>query len=499
MHGTNTEYKDTLKGIGIFGGVQVFLILAGVIKNKVLAVLIGPEGIGVIGIYNNTLNFIATITAFGIGFSAIRDIAAANEQSNELEIKKTIATTNRWVWLTGLFGLILTLVLSPFLSKISFGNDTYTFAFAWLSITLLFNSINSGHIAILRGCGRRRSVANATLWGSIAGLMLSLPLYYYFRLKGIVPSICVTSVAIMLCSWLFIKKERIGEIKIGIKEAFTRGLGMAKLGTMMTISNMVGQFCTYMIIMYISNKGGLKQVGLYQTGWSLVVTYTNMILISIAADYFPRLAAVNRSNLKVNELANQQGEILMLLLGPLIAGMIIFIPQIIQLFYSKEFLDVVVYSSFLLFGTLIHAATIIIGYIFMAKGDSFRHLVNEVGIKTNILPLTLFGYFLGGIEGIGVAFIVSNIVSFSALYTRAKRFYDFSYNREFIKIFTIQIISCCAILALIMFSTGLPKFVSVSLIGCSVTIYSIHELNKRINLKLVIKTLMSRVLKNKTK
>jgi O-antigen/teichoic acid export membrane protein len=492
-NGSEVIYKEAIKGIGIFGGVQIFLILVGLIKNKVLAVLLGPEGVGIISVYTNTLSFLTTATALGIGFSAIRNIAEAQGSGNQVEIDKNISVTRKWIWFTGLLGLLVTLVLSPYLSQVAFGDRNHIFAFALLSVTLLLTSISSGQSALLRGLRKLKQIATSSLYGALAGLVLSLPLYFYYREKGIVPSIIITSFTTLFFTWIYARKVPVGKVSLTVKDTYRLGYGMAKLGTMMTLSNVVNYFCIYLITIYISNKGGLSQVGFYQSGWSLVVVYTNTILASISADYYPRLAAVNSDNHKVREIANHQAELLLLLLGPMIILMIIFIPQLIVLLYSREFLGIVIYVSLLLCGTLLHAATITVGYIFMAKGDSTRHLFNEVGIKTIILPLTIVGFYLNGLIGAGIAYIAANAISLLLIYLRANKYYEFSYNKKFIQIFFTQILGCLMILSASFILNGLYKYLLIGGIGSFIVFYSFFELNKLIALVPLVKSMLRKL------
>jgi O-antigen/teichoic acid export membrane protein len=482
------NYLYAIQGIGIFGGVQILLILAGLIKNKVLAVLLGPEGIGTIGIYTNTLNFLITATAFGIGFSAIRNIASANEAGDQFHVGETVTITRRWIWFTGLLGIIVTFSFAPILSRIAFGDKEHVLEFSALSVTLLLTAVSSGQSALLRGMRKLRQSASSSLYGAIAGLLFSLPVLYFFRAGGIVPSIIITSVVSLFFTWIYTRQIPVVKTSLTTSQILSKGLPMAKLGTTMTLGSLASYFCIYLIILYIRNKGGLSQVGFFQTGWSLVVVYTNTILASISTDYYPRLSSVNTDNKKIREIANHQGEILLLLLGPMIIIMTILIPQLIILLYSREFLSINTYVSYLLFGTLFHASTIVIGYIFMAKGDSSKHLVNEVGIKSMILPLTVAGYLIKGIEGAGLAFVITNLFSLLLIYFRAWKFYDFRYENRFLRIFAFQVLACLAVLLYSGLDNIVLKYGMSAITGLGTIYFSFVELNRRVDLISTVKS-----------
>jgi O-antigen/teichoic acid export membrane protein len=168
--------------------------------------------------------------------------------------------------------------------------------------------------------------------------------------------------------------------------------------------------------------------------------------------------------------------------------MTILIPQLIILLYSREFLSINTYVSYLLFGTLFHASTIVIGYIFMAKGDSSKHLVNEVGIKSMILPLTVAGYLIKGIEGAGLAFVITNLFSLLLIYFRAWKFYDFRYENRFLRIFAFQVLACLAVLLYSGLDNIVLKYGMSAITGLGTIYFSFVELNRRVDLISTVKS-----------
>ena len=75
--GEKNIYRTIVKATGLFGGTQVFTILCSIIKTKLVAVWLGAEGVGIIGLYNNTVEMISSLTRLGIGTSSVRDLSKA--------------------------------------------------------------------------------------------------------------------------------------------------------------------------------------------------------------------------------------------------------------------------------------------------------------------------------------------------------------------------------------------------------------------------------------
>ena len=167
MTSSNTSYKQILKATSIFGGAQFFNIIVNIIKTKFVAVLLGPSGVGVLGLFNSTLELIKSSTSLGLSSSAVRDVASANASGDIVAISAILKTLNRWLFFTGLFGSILTISLAHYLSLWTFGSDQYSLSFVWLSVVLFLSALSTGQLAALQGLQKISSIAKVAVFGSL--------------------------------------------------------------------------------------------------------------------------------------------------------------------------------------------------------------------------------------------------------------------------------------------------------------------------------------------
>ena len=128
---STSSYRSIFKATSLFGGLQVYQILIAVIKSKFAAVLLGPTGMGVIGLYQSAIQLIQSLSAMGLSSSAVRDVSEANGTGNQETINKVVTVLRRLVLCTGTLGLLTVLVLSPVLSNTTFGNYDYVVPFAF--------------------------------------------------------------------------------------------------------------------------------------------------------------------------------------------------------------------------------------------------------------------------------------------------------------------------------------------------------------------------------
>ena len=107
MNTQQSSYRQIMAATSLFGGVQVFQILIQIIRSKFVAVLLGPAGMGIVGLLTSTLGLISGLTNFGLGTSAVKDIAEARTTENETRIATVTIVLRRLVWISGTLGTIV--------------------------------------------------------------------------------------------------------------------------------------------------------------------------------------------------------------------------------------------------------------------------------------------------------------------------------------------------------------------------------------------------------
>jgi O-antigen/teichoic acid export membrane protein len=475
-----------MKATSLFGGVQVFNIIITIIRSKVIAVYLGPAGMGIAGLLTSSTGLVKALTNFGLGTSAVRDIALAYESKDEIRIRTTVVVFRRLVWITGILGTVATIVLAPILSKFSFGNEDYTIAFMWLGGTLLLQQLASGQMVILQGTRKLKLLAKANLLGSIVGLLVSIPFYYYKGVEGIVPALIITAVATFLVAWYFARKVTVESITVTQSETISEGKGMLKMGFMLSLSGLITMGASYIVRIYISNTGSLDDVGLYNAGFAIIGTYVGLVFAAMGADYYPRLSGIAYDNEKATSLINQQAEIAILILAPILAIFLIFIYWVILLLYSTKFVAVNGLIQWAALGMYFKAVSWCIGYLLLAKGASKVFFWSEVFSNAYLLAFNILGYKYFGLTGMGISFLFSYILLLLQVYLISKIKYNFSFSLELFKIFGIQFmlgISCFLVIQVL--TTPYTYMVGLPLIVLSVW-HSIIHLNKRLELKAII-------------
>lgn len=478
------SYRNITKAIGLFGGVQVFQIIVGIIRNKIVAILLGPLGMGVSGLITSATQFVASLSGFGLHTSSVRDVSKAHASNDIRKISITVKVLRRLVYLTGLLGTIIVFLFAPLISEISFGSKDYVVEFRLVSIILLIDQICIGQKVLLQGTMNYKYMAKASLIGSVLGLILCVPLYYIWKIKAIVPVLILTSLTNLLLSWYFSKKIKLINVDLSIKETINKGTAMLKLGLAIALTGVINIAQVYIIRLFISNIGTIEDVGLYTAGIAIATQYINVVFSSMGSDYSPRLAAVSDDEHKFNETINRQMKLLITLILPLIIAFIVFIKPITILLYSEKFISITGMIEWIIYGMFFRAISWCISFGFIAKGFSKIFFLNELIATIYMLITTLFGYYFFQFTGVGITFCLNYLLySIQMIFVGRKYFnYKISKDNKFPIILQIISVSLVIVIMKLMGYTMLRYIVGCVIIIISV-IYSFVNLDEMIGIK----------------
>jgi O-antigen/teichoic acid export membrane protein len=322
--------------------------------------------------------------------------------------------------------------------------------------------------------------------------MISTPIYYFFKINGIVPSIILMSLASLLRTWYYSRKVKFEKVTVNKTEILTEGKDMLKLGFMIGLSGLISLFASYLLRIYISNTGGIEQVGLYTAGFAFINTYVSLISSAMGTDYYPRLSAVAHDNNRSRVMINQQAEVTLLILGPIITTFIIYIHLIIIIFYSKQFIPVDEMLNYGAIGTFFKATSWAIAFIILAKGNSQLFFVNELSGNIYMLCFNIIGYKFLGLTGLGISFMVGYFVYHVQVWLISKHKFEFYFNNEAYKIFLVQFLFSGVSIFLVKFIGGITSYIIGTLIILIASTHSFIEINKRISVSSFLKKLLKK-------
>lgn len=432
------NYTHMLKYIGVFGGVQGINIGITLIRNKFVALILGPAGMGLVSLFNSVINFFSQATNLGISFSAVRNISEIFDKQDTTRINHFIKVVRGWSILTALVGMLAFAIFGPLFSKHVFASDDHTLHFILLSPVVAMLAIIGGENAILKGARMLKPLAGIQLMTMVATLLITVPVYYFFRMNGIVPVIIFTTLATMVFTLSYSVKAFPYSLR-GAKKVLGEGTGMVRLGVAFVLAGVFGSGSELAIRSFLNVEGDLDVVGLYNAGYLLTITYAGMVFSAMDTDYFPRLSAIASDNHAIADMSNCQIEISLLLVSPMLAALIVFLPIILPILYSHCFIDIVAMGQIAVFSMYFKAITLPLEYINLAKGNSKSYLGIEIFYDVIIVFFIVWGYRTFGLWGTGLALSFCHLLNLVLVIVYSKMRYGVSLSTDVLKYVAMQL------------------------------------------------------------
>jgi len=410
MMADKQHYRSIFKSTTLIGGAALINILIGMVRTKFVAVLLGPAGVGLAGLLSTVIAPIGTIASMGLCTSGVRQIAEAYGRNDENRIGLVVGVLRYTVWATGLLALVMTVVLSPVLSQITFQSGEYTTSIALLGITILIANIAVGQSCILKGTRRIVEIAKISIWGALNGMLISIPCYYIWGIKGIVPGMVLYAVANLVVSWHYARRVHFCSSKISWDSAKHEIRQLLSFGLPIMLSGVLSAILAYGMRLIILKQHDLAGVGVWGAAFNISGILVNFVLNAMGTDYYPRLTGVSHDNQLISREVNAQTELAILLAVPALVLTILFAPWAIKLLYSGLFDEAIPVLRWSVYGIFGRVLSWPLGYIMLAKKRGMLFFCSE--FLMGIVHLALI-YLCGqywGLKGTGIAFMLMYMI-----------------------------------------------------------------------------------------
>lgn len=399
--------KRVLHALGIFGGVQSVTVIFSVIRVKLIAIWLGSDGMGLFGIFNSAMELVASATQLSLRSSAVRDISSAEKGA---KLDRIVFVVLRLAWLLGLAGAAVMLAAAPLLSRYTFGNDDFTWHYRLLSIAVFLLSLQNGFSAVMQGMERFGLLARTQLWGAVGGFAISVPMFYFWGIDSVIPSIIVYVAVPAAVAFIYRVKMKAPEPKPSWRSTLKDGSGLLKLGFYMTVSSFASLAASYVFIAWLNEESSTETVGLFNAGFTLVNRYVGFVLGAVATEYYPRLSRIFGDRLETDRHVSTQIEVGMKVLLPMALVFIAADRWIVELLYSSEFELIVPFVNWAMIGTLFRMVSWCMAFVILARGDGKIYVVTEVLGSIVYLAANIFAFSRWGIRGMGYAYCLWYII-----------------------------------------------------------------------------------------
>ena len=420
-----SSYQQIIKSSALIGGASAINVAISIVRTKVLAILLGPSGFGLMSLYNSVLDLVYSIASMGVSSSGVRQIAEATASNEQHRVARTAKVVRRVALALAVIGGAMLAFAAYPIASLTFGRPGFAGGVALLSLGVFCRVIADSNLALLQGMRRIRELAVVGLVGSASGAVLSVVLVYFLKEEGIVPAIIGTTACTLVVAVWFSRRVELPLVKVGGTEFAREAAQLLRLGLAFMGSGFAVTAAAYAVRMIIANGEGLDAAGLYQSAWTLGGLYAGVILQSMGTDFYPRLVAVSANDTESNRIVNEQIHASLLLGGPGILATITFAPLIIVTFYSTSFLGAGEILRWICLGIAMRLLTWPLGYIVVARNRQALFLSIDVAWAIVNVVLSIALVRIWGVRGAGIAFLGAYVFHLILIYPVVRRMTGF--------------------------------------------------------------------------
>ena len=401
---SSQTYTQILKSTMLMGGASLVNVALSIIRNKAMAVLLGPEGIGLMGLYNSIVDIAQSIAGLGVGGSGVRQVAEAAGTGDAARIAQSATVLRRISVVLALLGALFLAALAYPVSGFTFGDYQHVGGIVLLSLAVFFRLVSAGQSALIQGMRGIADLARISVLAGLFGTAVSIPLIYLFGVQAVAPSLVVVAASSILPTWWYSRRIFPKPSPMSARQFAREVSALLRLGFVFMASGLLTFGAAYAIRLIVLKEGGVIAAGLYQAAWGLGGLYAGFILQAMGTDFYPRLTAAADNHPECNRLVNEQAEISMLLAGPGLLGTLTLAPLMMSLFYSAEFHGAVDLLRWICLGMMLRIISWPMGFIVVAKRTQAIFFWTEVAAAVVHVGLAWLLVPLLGTQGAGMAF-----------------------------------------------------------------------------------------------
>lgn len=419
-----------LRSSSIIGGAQVINIAVGIVKMKVVALLLGPAGVGLIGLYLSLIQTASSIAGMGLSIVGTRQIVAAHAEGGDEAVGRTRRALFWGTMLLALIGAALFWLASDWIARVILADESRANDVAWLSLGVALMVAAGSQGALLTGLRRIGDLARINVGAGVIGATLGVVALWLWGVQGLIGMVLVAPLASFLLGHLYVL--RLGPpagSTINLPEMSREWWMMITLGFAFMLSGLVATLGHLAVRTLVQRELGGEALGQFQAAWTIGMTYLGFVLNAMSTDYYPRLTATMSDHTTATRLVNEQTEVALLLCAPVLLAMLGLAPWVIRLLYSAEFGPAVEILRWQLFGDILKVMSWPLGFVLLAAGAGKTYVATE-GLGMGIFVLgVLIGLPLIGVTVTGVAFFALYVAYLPLVWVLGGRRIGFRWTR----------------------------------------------------------------------
>jgi PST family polysaccharide transporter len=443
MTEAKASYHRILRSTSIIGGASFINIAIGVLRTKVLAVLLGPAGVGLASLYAGLMGTASTVATMGLGPVGTRQIAEACSKDDARAI---MVARRALFWATMLLacaGGLVVWSLRSILAVYALGSASYSGAVGFLSIGVALSVAGASQAALIQGMRRIGDIARLNVFGSAISTALGIGLLWRWGKAGLVAYVLIAPLASFVLGHVYVSRlPKAGTETVFLQELTHEWKMLLRLGIAMVGAGLAQQLAQLWIRIDVAKVLGAQSLGQYQAAWTISLQYVSFVLMAMGTDYYPRLTGVIHDHKAARNLVNEQTEIATLLSAPVFIAMMAVAPWVIHLLYAASFTPAIEILRWQVLGDVLKVASWPLGFLILAAGDGKTFFLTESAAWLVTTGLIMGLVRVVGLPITGIAYLAMYAFYLPLVYLLARRRIGFYWSRSVLYLSGLSLAIC---------------------------------------------------------
>ncbi len=393
----------------ILSGINTAVTVAtGLVTNKLVAVFIGPEGLGVIGQFKDFMKLLLSVSQLGLDSGIVKNVSES--QHDKVALAKVLSTAFKAQLLVS---VVLALGIFLFRNQILIyllGTREHAEIFVLLGLAVFPMFLFSSLLAILNGLHQIKRYVSISIIANVLSSGCTIVLIFLYGLSGVLYSLVLAQFITFGTLLFFLKNS-------GIKISwFTQKFDLGKFRELLKFSAMFisGTLTLSLSLIfvrkYLASNLGLEFAGYWEAMWRISALYLTFLTSAFAFYLLPTF-----SKLKTKYLRKEIFKIWKITLPvALLIGTTVFLAKdiLIPILYSEEFLVIGSLFLFQIMGDILRINSWVLGNLLVAKVHAKVFIAVQIGwgVLFCILVTVLVPQY--GFKGVSIAYFLTYVAHF---------------------------------------------------------------------------------------
>ena len=472
MNHASGSYKSMLRSTSLVGGASVAVLIIGLFRAKAFALLVGPAGIGLLGLLSTLIATAAAIGGMGLNVSAVR--ALARDASRQDAVRRSIWSLAAILAVTG--GLIVWIFRQP-LSVAIAGSEDMSTPIGWSAIAVAATILVAVQTAVFQGLQRLRAMAKTNIGGALIGTALSILAVYLWRETGVVVAVIIIPLCMATVGWLLLRGSPASGHRPTSREITAEWRSMIRLGAGVVVTAALGTVAQLALRSIVLRHEGIAGVGLLQAALAISTINVGLVLTAMAADFFPRLSKVSDRPEDMSSLLERQLHLAIILSAPVLIALAAGSGLWLRLLYSSEFAGAADLLRIQVLSETLRVPGWAIGYVLLARNDRRGYVYNELTFMLIAIATALLLVPSMGLAGAGAAYAAGYSLALVVAILRMTKRHRIGVSRSIAFQVGSLFAACLLIFVLGMSAPGIAA-VTGALLAVAAGIWALSELHR---------------------